>query len=117
MRSLCVIVLLGLGGCHADWRARAMNDAEAMVRDQIKDPSAQFSRVQFTGDSQSGQTCGYVARKTADGGVVSMRFIAFIDGGGGQNPFIDDPSMPYPINKDDFELNWREQCVGLGYNG
>ena len=38
-----------------------------------------------------------------------------IDGGGGQNPFIDKPSARYPLNKDDFELNWRTQCLDLGY--
>jgi hypothetical protein len=117
MRPLMLVALIGLTGCHSDWRARAVEDAESIVREQVKDPSAQFTRVQFTGDAQTGQTCGYVVRKTADGGEVSTRFIVFIDGGAGQNPFMDDPSMPYPTNKDDFDLNWHDQCVSLGYNG
>lgn len=115
MRFLMLAALIGLAACHPDWREKAINDAESLVRTQISDPNARFSRVQYTGDAQSGQSCGYVVRKTADGGEVSTRFIVFIDGSAGQNPFIDDPSMPYPVNKDDFELNWREQCVALGY--
>lgn len=46
----------------------------------------------------------------------TTRFIVFIDGAGGENPYIDDPSAPYPRNKDDFALNWRTQCLELGYH-
>lgn len=116
MKRLVMILLLGAAGCHADWRAQAVNDAEQLVREQVKDPSLQFSRVQFTGDNRSGQTCGYFERKDYYAGEVDTRFIVFIDGGGGQNPFIDDPSAPYPVNKDDFALNWHTQCVELGYS-
>jgi len=112
-----LILLIGASGCHhEDWQTQAINNAKELVREQLKGPTVQFSRVQFTGDSRSGQTCGYLERKTADGGAVDTRFIVFIDGGGGQNPFIDDPSAPYPINKDDFALNWQTQCVELGYS-
>lgn len=116
MRQLIFILLLGLSACHSDWRGQAINDAEASVRRQLNKPSLQFSRVQFTGDNHSGQTCGYFMANSADGGEVATRFIMFIDGNGGQNPFIDDPSAPYPTNKDDFALNWRTQCVELGYS-
>jgi hypothetical protein len=115
MRSLLVLAMLGLAACNSDWRAQAISNAEAMIRAQVNDPSLLFSRVQFTGDDRSGQTCGYFTRRTADGGEANTRFIVFIDGGGGQNPFVDDPSAPYPVNKDDFQLNWRTQCVVLGY--
>jgi len=116
MRRTVIILLVGAAaGCHSDWRAQAVRDAEQLVRQQMKDPSLQFSRVQYTGDDRTGQTCGYFARKTADGGEVDSRFIVFIDGGGGQNPYIEDPSAPYPENKDDFAFNWRSECVNLGY--
>jgi hypothetical protein len=84
-----------------------MSNAEAMIRAQINNPSLQFSRVQFTGDDRSGQTCGYFTRRTADGEEVSTRFIVFIDGGGGQNPFVDDSSRALSGEQDDFQLNWR----------
>jgi hypothetical protein len=115
MRRLIFLALIGATGCHGDWRAQAMNDAEAMVRAQIANPTLRFTRVQFTGDDRTGQTCGYFTRQAADGGEVATRFIVYIDGGDGQNPFIDDPATPFPINKGDFELNWRTQCVELGY--
>jgi hypothetical protein len=55
MRRLVVLALIGAMGCNADWRAQAMNDAEAMVRAQVSDRPLQFSQVQFTGDHQSGK--------------------------------------------------------------
>jgi hypothetical protein len=106
---------MGLAGCGGDWRAQALDDAKTLVRRQLNDPSLQFARVQVTGDSQSGQTCGYFEKPNAYGGTTSTRFIFFIDGAGGQNPYIDDPSAPYPENKADFEVNWRSQCLDLGY--
>jgi hypothetical protein len=116
MKRLLALSLLGLAGCGPDWRAKAATDAEALMRQQLKDPSLQFAHIMVTGDSDSGQTCGYYERSNQLGGMDGVRFIAFIDGAGGQNPYIDDPSAPYPENKGDFELNWRTQCVDLGYN-
>ena len=118
MRFWLLIPLAGLAAaCASDWRANAIADAEALVRKQMDEPSLQFARVQFTGDDRSGQTCGYLQRPNALGGTDGIRFISFIDGGGGQNPFIDEPSAPYPKIKSAFELNWRTQCVELGYTG
>jgi hypothetical protein len=117
VKRLIALSLIGLSGCHLDWRKQALEDAEETVRQQVKSPVLHFSRVQVTGDERSGQTCGYFEIPTADGGEVAKRFIVFIDGGGGQNPFIDDPSAPYPTNKEDFSLNWHTQCVDLGYVG
>lgn len=115
MKRLIAIVFIAATGCHRDWQADAMSDAETLVREQVKDPSLQFSGLQFTGDNRSGQTCGHFITHPPGGGEISTRFIVFIDGGGGQNPFIDSPSAPYPVNKDDFALNWRTQCLDLGY--
>jgi len=116
MRCMLALLLIGLGGCSGgDWRARAMNNAETLVRQQFSDPSLKFVHVQFTGDSNTGQTCGYFERPDPRGGVSDTRFIVFIDGGGGENPFIDAMSAPYPRNKSDFALNWRTQCLDLGY--
>ena len=92
-----------------------MNDAEMLVRQQSSGQPLKFSHVQFTGDSSTGQTCGYYETPAPGGGVRETRFIVFIDGAGGKNPYIDDPSAPYPENKDDFALNWRTQCLELGY--
>lgn len=115
MRRLMMLAILALGACHWGWKDHAIQSAEDMVRQQVGDPSLKFSRVEFTGDDRTGQTCGYFTTQADDGGEVATRFIVFIDGAGGQNPFVDDPSAPYPANKDDFELNWRTQCVDLGY--
>ena len=115
MRPWMLLGLAALAGCQGDWRARAMADAESLVRDQVGDPSLQFAHVQYTGDDRTGQTCGYYVRQTPDGGQSSTRFIVYIDGGGGQNPYIDDPSAPYPTNKDEFDFDWSSQCLDLGY--
>jgi hypothetical protein len=115
VRRLIFLSLVGLASCQGDWRVQAVQQAETLIRDRVGDPSLQFTRVQFTGDNVSGQTCGYFVRRTADGGEVDTRFIVFVDGANGQNPFIDEASSPYPINKEDFALGWRTQCLDLGY--
>ena len=116
MRYIFILSLIGLVGCSGDWRAKAMNDAETLVRQQLNEPSLKFAHVQVTGDSSTGQACGYYERLDPRGGIDDTRFIVFIDGAGGQNPYIDDPSAPYPRNKSDFALNWRTQCLDLGYH-
>ena len=115
MRRLFILSLIGLAGCGGDWRAKAVDDAETLVRQQRNDPSLQFAHVQVTGNSRTGQTCGYYKKPNASDGNTGTRSIVFIDGAGGQNPYIHDPSAPYPENKDDFTLNWRTQCLDLGY--
>lgn len=120
MRRLSTLCSIGLGclalaGCGGDWRAKAVDDAEALLRQDRGDPALKFDHVAVTGDSSSGQACGYFERPSAYGGTTSTRFIYFIDGAGGQNPFIDDPAATYPTNKSDFALNWRTQCLELGY--
>lgn len=115
MKRLFILSFIGLAGCGGDWRTKAVDDAEALVRQQLNNPSLQFAHVQVTGDSQTGQTCGYYKEPNTFGGNKGIRFIFFIDGAGGQNPYINDFSAPYPENKDDFALNWRTQCVDLGY--
>ncbi len=116
MRRILLPSLIALAGCGSDWRAKAMNDAEALMRQQLDNPKLQFAHVQVTGDSSTGQTCGYYETPNAFGSTDGTRFIVFIDGAGGQNPYIDDPSAPFPRNKDDFELNWKTQCLDLGYH-
>jgi hypothetical protein len=125
MKRIMILALVGLSGCNLhghsqtgdiDWRAQAIEDGEALVRKQINNPSLQFAHVMVTGDNQTGQACGYYLTPAPLGGTNETAFIYFIDGGGGQNPFIGDPSAPYPVDKSDFALNWREQCVDLGYH-
>ncbi len=118
MNKLMILLLLGMAGCGAadeDWQAKAMTDAQEMVRAQVKDPDLRFSRVQYTGDRTSGQTCGYYITASGYGGDKTNRFIVYIDGANGMNPFTDSSATPYPLNKLDFQLNWRTQCVELGY--
>ena len=115
MKRLVLLSLAALAACGNDWRTQATVDAEDLVKKQIPDPSLRFSKVQFTGNRKSGQTCGHYEIVTADGSHIDNRFIVFIDGGRGQNPYTDDPSTPYPWDKDDFDLNWSTQCVNLGY--
>ena len=117
MRLLALLPLAGLAACQGNWRAKAVDDAEAIVRKEVGVPTLQFARVQVTGDSRTGQTCGHFQRPNALGGTDGVRFIVFIDGGGGQNPFIDEPSARFPRNKSLFGLNWNDQCVKLGYTG
>jgi hypothetical protein len=109
---LCIVVLTG---CVADWRAAAQEQAKDVLWRATNDRSLQFSRVQVTGDQKSGQTCGYYERTNEFGGKDTARFIVFIDGADGQNPYSDSPSAPYPENKSDFDLSWRTQCLDLGY--
>jgi len=116
MKRPLAFALVCLAGCQSDWREMAVYDAEANVRQQINDSSVQFMHVQFTGDRQTGQTCGYYSRSNMSGATDHVRFIDFIDGAGGQNPYIDDPSAPYPVNKSDFAANWQTQCLDLGYS-
>jgi len=117
MRRLILMSLGGLAACHGQTGPTVTDQAEALVRQYAKDPAVQFKRVQFTGDDRSGQTCGYFTRPNALGGTDAVRFIVFIDGNGGQNPFIDEASAPYPRDKSLFAFGWREQCVKLGYTG
>lgn len=111
---LCVALAV-LSGCGNDWREKAMHDAQIIVQQQLKAETLTFSRVQFVGDNSTGQTCGYVERPDPDGGVRRSRFIVFIDGAGGKNPYLSDVSAPYPANKADFAINWQTQCLDLGY--
>jgi len=105
-----IAVCLGLAGCApGDWRAEATAQAEAKVRAEISDPSAQFSRVQVTGDDRTGQTCGFVA---AAGQAV--RFIVYIDGTAG--PYVEAGAGQHPIAQDDFNRAWQSDCVSEGYN-
>ncbi len=86
------------------------------MRTEVHDPTIKFYRLQFMGDNRTGQTCGYFSTQASDGGIITKRFMSFIDGNGGENPFIDDMSARFPKNKGIFELNWQDQCVKLGYD-
>lgn len=116
MKRIFLLAILAITACNGDWRSKAIDDSEALVRQQVKEPSLKFANVQFVGDRSTGQTCGYYEWQNPGIGTVKVRFISFIDGAGGQNPYIDDPSAPYPKIKSDFELNWRTQCLELGYH-
>ncbi|MCW6532563.1 hypothetical protein NED98_20135 [Sphingomonas sp. MMSM20] len=104
MKRIFLLAILAITACNGDWRSKAIDDSEALVRQQVKEPSLKFANVQFVGDRSTGQTCGYYEWQNPGIGTVKVRFISFIDGAGGQNPNIDDPSAPYPKIKSDFRI-------------
>jgi hypothetical protein len=115
MRVPAKIALLLLCSCFAacspqDWRASAIADAEQKVRDDIAAPSAQFSRVQVTGDSSTGQTCGFVAAKP---GEQTTRFIVYIDNTAG--PYVESNAGTHPLAGSGFENAWQGDCLREGY--
>ena len=111
---LCAGLLLAACQQEPDWRAKAMEEAEATVRSEIGDPAARFSQVQVTGDGAHGQTCGMVSATDAGGAYTDARFIVYIDKGGG--PWIDAHGRA-PISSDQFNFQWNADCVGEGWTG
>lgn len=110
---LCVCINL-LGCSKEDWRAQAIADAEEKVRAEVNDPSAQFSKLQVTGDNATGQTCGVVMAKTSNGLVQFARFIVYIDGTAG--PYVEKGIGMHPISSDKFDFAWQNDCIKEGYN-
>lgn len=108
---LCGLAVLA--ACTAkDWRAEAIANAEDAMRTQVSDPAAAFTHVQITGDSSSGQTCGFVTAKV---GTLKKgaRFIVYIDGTAG--PFVEAGMGRQPMSKDDFDWAWQNDCLKEGY--
>ena len=104
---------VGLTACSGrDWRANAIADAENLMRSEVNDPSAQFSKLQVTGDSSGGQTCGVVIAK-AGRRQVFARFIVYIDGAG---PYLDKSMGAHPISQEKFDFAWENDCLKEGYN-
>ncbi|HET7575480.1 MAG TPA: hypothetical protein VFK19_02810 [Sphingomicrobium sp.] len=113
--GLVIFLVLACGACEkADWHQIAITDAERAVRTEAGDSEAQFSSVQITGDQSTGQVCGMVtARNNSFLSGVPARFIFYIDGGGGNNPWIE--GNPGTHTAPDFEFNWNADCVREGY--
>jgi hypothetical protein len=106
--------LIALAGCNGgDWRQDAVKAAEAKIRSELNDPSAAFSHVQVTGNSSSGQTCGYAEAKTGPSANKTARFIVYIDGAG---PFVEHHMGSKPMSQDRFDFAWQYDCVKEGYN-
>jgi len=104
--------LIGFAGCTAkDWRAEAIANAQDTIRAQVNDPAAEFSHLQITGDSSSGQTCGFVTAKV---GTLKKgaRFIVYIDGAG---PFVEAGMGRTLMSKADFDWAWQNDCLKEGY--
>ena len=111
---LLLAASIGLTACGArDWRAAAIADAEEKVRSEIGDSAAQFSRLQVTGDSSTGQTCGVVIAKTGAGLEQFARFIVYIDGTAG--PYLDKSMGTHPISQEKFDFAWENDCLKEGY--
>ena len=106
-----------LAGCQAqDWRTSAIADAERQIREEVADLAAGFSRVQLTGDSATGQTCGVVEAKGGSAGQPRTgRFIVYIDKTAG--PFVESAMGRQPISREDFDLAWQNDCLNKGYRG
>lgn len=120
MKRLVLLSLAALAACHGGGGKpppvnKTVKDAEALVQKQTNDPTVKFSDVQTVGTAETQKTCGYFTRRNAIGGTDSVRFIAFGNGNGGENPFIDDAVSPYPLKKSDFAAAWKA-CVRDGYS-
>jgi hypothetical protein len=117
MRRLLLLSLAALAGCHGSSpdSAKVNKKAEALVRKSAKDQKIKFQDVMAVGDSATGTTCGYFTRGNVLGGTDLVRFMVFADGNDGANPYIDQPSAPYPYVKADFEPAWKKQCIKAGY--
>jgi hypothetical protein len=107
------LLCLGAVACsQQDWRAQAIADAEQKVRDDVGDQSAQFSRVQVTGDSSTGQTCGFVTAKPGgNASAQTTRFIVYIDNTAG--PYVESNIGTHPVAN--FENAWQGDCLSEGY--
>jgi hypothetical protein len=112
---MVVIACVPLIACNApDWRPAAIADAEGKVRQEISDPAAQFTRVQITGDSKTGQTCGYTTANVGAFGMQhTLRFIVYIDATAG--PFVEAGMGQHPVSQQDFDRDWQSDCVNEGY--
>jgi len=113
MTTVCryaAVAGLALTGCDdAEWRGRATAAAEQNIDAMLADPAATFSRVQVTGDGQTGQTCGYVSTASRP----TARFIAYIDGSAG--PYLEGGLGKPAMDEQDFEAAWQADCVREGY--
>ena len=104
------VTACGPSGQVGDWRSQQIAAAEAKIRADVGDPSAQFSKVQLTGDDKTGQTCGEV--QPAHNG--SRRFIVYIDATAG--PYIEGGAGGAPIGQDAFDSAWQNDCLAEGYS-
>jgi hypothetical protein len=108
-----VLALLLAACAPADWKPGVVADAEKRMRDEMADPAAQFSRVQVTGDDRTGQTCGYVYGRFADGLTHVARFTVYIDT---PAPFVDGGlGRRKALSREEFEEDWQADCVKEGY--
>jgi hypothetical protein len=96
-----------------DWRAHDIAKAESLARADISDPTAIFSRVAFTGDDKTGQTCGYLNGKTFAGQPFAARFIVYIDGSAG--PYVEYSMGRHPLSQVEFDRAWQNDCIVEGY--
>jgi hypothetical protein len=114
---LLICCAFGLISCERqDWRMEAIALAEEEMRADVHDPAAQFSHVQVTGDSATGQSCGFVRMK---GGPTTLskvgRFIVYIDGNGGSGPYVEAGMGSHFLSQEDFDFAWQNDCLNEGY--
>jgi hypothetical protein len=101
-------------GRPVDWQPKVIADAEDQIRSRLADPAARFTQVQVTGNSTTGQTCGFVTGNppaAASGGTG--RFIVYIDKSAG--PFVEQSVGISTISQPQFEFQWEHDCVDEGY--
>lgn len=107
MIACCCIMLVACS--KSDWRADAIADAEGQIGTQLDAPSAHFTRVQLTGNSSTGQTCGFVTAKSVSAPEKTTRFIVYIDGTAG-------PYIEFRMDAQAFETAWQNDCRREGYD-
>lgn len=110
-----IFACVGLAACNGqDWRTQAAASAEDKVRAEVNDSAARFSRVQVTGNSTTGQTCGYVTVKAGYAGLDNTaRFIVYIDGTAG--PFVESSRGMHAVSQQRFDFAWQNDCLKEGY--
>ncbi|HEY1837991.1 MAG: hypothetical protein WBQ17_15005 [Rhizomicrobium sp.] len=115
MKTALLTICVCLAACsQQDWRAQAIANAEQNIKDDVGDPSAQFSRVQVTGDDSTGQTCGFVtAKSSGNAPAQATRFIVYIDNTAG--PYVESGIGTHPLTSSDFENAWQSDCLREGY--
>ena len=106
---------LFLAACNGqNWRAQAIASAEEKMRTEVNFPAAEFSKVQVTGNSATGQTCGYVTVKSGHAQLNrTARFIVYIDGTAG--PYIEGDLGMHPVSQQRFDFAWQYDCLKEGY--
>ncbi|MGE4429883.1 MAG: hypothetical protein AB7E05_03965 [Sphingobium sp.] len=115
----CPLVCAGalLASCdRPDWRVKAAEEGQQIIRATLDTSNLRFFDVQVVGDSRTGQICG---KLLADGlsarSGLPARFIVYRDGTAG--PWIENQYGRHKVSDERFDIAWRNDCVNEGWRG